>query len=84
MTEDTRDDNDDDDDDKADDDVDNLDTDDESTDIPKVHVRKMAVKRKTWTIEEQAAVRRQLDKFLYCNQLPGKHSTEEARKKNHF
>ena len=44
-------------------------------------VGKKAQKRKMWSVEEQAAVERQLGKYLHTSKLPDKHEIEESRKK---
>lgn len=37
--------------------------------------------RKSWNENEQAAVKRQLEKYFFMEKLPGKHQIEEARKR---
>lgn len=41
---------------------------------------KAACNRRKWTTEEEAAVKRQLNKYFFLNQLPGKCEIEESRK----
>ena len=43
--------------------------------------KKTAVKRKMWTVEEQAAVQKSLGNFFVLEKLPGKGQIEEARRK---